>query len=111
MKFQCVCVCDCFSNQNLKQILLFLSNETFFLQIEISSGDVLQQKAEAELTFSIKQDLASSKVVAIKCTNKQENINLNCKKQSAEAMISWSSLPPSLVKPGKVHFHYCTNFN
>ncbi|KAI3463205.1 hypothetical protein Pfo_019868 [Paulownia fortunei] len=70
-----------------------------------SSPDALAQKSDTD-SFSTKADVASSKFLAVKCTNKQENITFNCltnssnKKQSAEP-ISWSSLPPTLLKPGK----------
>ncbi|KAK6153552.1 hypothetical protein DH2020_013191 [Rehmannia glutinosa] len=72
-----------------------------------SITEALTQKSETDSFNSKGADVTSSKFVAMKCTtNKPENINFNCltnssyKKQSAEA-ISWSSLPPTLLKPGK----------
>lgn len=76
-----------------------------FIQSGASSPDALTKKSDTD-SVSSKADLTPSKV---KCTNKQENINGNCltnssnKKQSAEAIISWSSLPATLLKPGKVY--------
>ncbi|KAL3618194.1 hypothetical protein CASFOL_038515 [Castilleja foliolosa] len=72
------------------------------------------EKSDTDSSFNSKAaaDVMSSKFVALKkCRNKQENINFNClnnngnsnnmiKKASAET-ISWSCLPPSLLKPAK----------
>ncbi|KAK6153543.1 hypothetical protein DH2020_013182 [Rehmannia glutinosa] len=73
-----------------------------------SITETLTQKSETDSFYNKAADVTSSKFVAMKCTttNKPENINFNCltnssnRKQSAEA-ISWSSLPPTLLKPGK----------
>ncbi|KAL0463776.1 UNVERIFIED_CONTAM: hypothetical protein Slati_0265200 [Sesamum latifolium] len=67
--------------------------------------DALTQKSDTD-SFSSKPDVTAPKFLAVKCTNKQENINLNClpnsssKKQSPEALL-WSNLPATLLKPGK----------
>ncbi|KAG8388437.1 hypothetical protein BUALT_Bualt02G0125800 [Buddleja alternifolia] len=67
--------------------------------------DALTQKSDTD-SLSSKADTNLSKFLAVKCTNKQENINLNylpnsnSKKQCPEA-ISWTSLPATLLKPGK----------
>ncbi|KAK4413734.1 hypothetical protein Salat_2786200 [Sesamum alatum] len=67
--------------------------------------DALTQKSDTD-SFSSKPDVTASKFLAVKCTNKQENVNLNClpnsssKKQSPET-LSWSNLPATLLKPGK----------
>ncbi|PIN21259.1 hypothetical protein CDL12_06049 [Handroanthus impetiginosus] len=68
--------------------------------------DALTQKSDTD-SFSSKLEVTTSKFLPVKSTNKQENMNINSltncsnnKKQSSEG-ISWSSLPPTLLKPGK----------
>ncbi|CAA0822432.1 Plant protein of unknown function (DUF936 [Striga hermonthica] len=64
-------------------------------------SDTVSKNSKAEENVAI----ISSKFVALKTSNKQEHIiNFNVptnKKQCAADIISWSSLPPTLLKPAK----------
>lgn len=78
--------------------------------------DEVSSKTEA-LQFNVKEASAPSKSIPAKGTScKQENLNVNClpnrkdKTHSAET-ISWASLPPNLLKTGKVNsFSYSFYF-
>lgn len=76
-------------------------------QTMASSPEGSTNKSETD-SFSNKAEVVtSSKILTAKSSNKQELINPNSltngntKKQSAEATISWSNLPATLLKPGK----------
>ncbi|KAL3825079.1 hypothetical protein ACJIZ3_021108 [Penstemon smallii] len=104
-----VCVCfQLYGLVNSKSVThLAVECQSRALSPSGTCDDASTRKSDIDSLISSKENTTSSNLVAVKCTNKQENVNLNClpngnnKKQSSHESISWSSLPVTLLKPGK----------